>query len=113
MPFFIRPVTRMISNQVIGMLPGPALLKHFGLLESWLDKGPYLCGDRITGADFALAYAMVSLRSAKVNIPLPKATFQESYPKLWAYAERIEKEPAWQRGVEKIKSIEGDFKVLP
>ena len=38
---------------------------------------------------------------------------KEKYPKLWAYVDLFHKNEAYQKCVEKIKAIEGEFKLIP
>jgi glutathione S-transferase len=106
----------MVANQVIGLLISPTLQKHFAMLNSYVEKSPYLAGEHITGADAAMSFAIVSLKTAANLEALgkwEKGTFEETFPKLWEYMGRIEKEPAWQRSVDKITEVEGKFRILP
>lgn len=107
----------MVANQVIGMLVAPTLQKHFAMLNSFVENAPYLAGgEHITGADAALAYPIVALKTTgnfDAMADWEKGTFPETYPKLWEYMDRIKQDPAWQRSVKKIEEIEGKFKILP
>lgn len=105
----------MVSNQVISSFIAPTLQKNFAMLNTFVEKSPYLAGETITGADAAMSFSMVALKSAKFDDigAWEKGTFQETYPHLWEYMGRIEQDPAWQKSVEKIKEIEGKFNVLP
>ena len=42
-----------------------------------------------------------------------KGSFKDTFPKLYAYNERIAKEPGWLRSTEKIKEVEGKFSLMP
>lgn len=114
-PFFIRPMTRMVSNMVISALPFPTLKKHFKMLDGYLADSKYLCGDSLTSADVVMAFGMVSIRHIDMSQmgEWEKGTFQETYPNLWAYAGRMEQEPAWQKSVKKIEELEGSYSILP
>jgi len=116
-PFFIRPITRMVATQVIDMHIAPTLQKHFAMLDGYLEKSQYIAGDNITGADAAMSFSVVALKTAGSFVDTmatwEKGTFPETYPHLWAYMGRIEQDPAWQKSVEKIKAIEGEYKILP
>lgn len=106
----------MVVNQVLGLLVTPTLTKHFDMLNSFVEKAPYLAGGHLTGADAALAYPIVALKTVgnfDAMAEWEKGTFPETYPKLWEYMERIQQDPAWQRSVEKIKEVEGKFSILP
>lgn len=92
--------------------------KHFVLLESFLSTAPggkYFCGEHLTGADFVLAYPLIAgLGGAFDEIGnWENGSFEKTFPKLWAYMQRLEKEPGWVRSVDKIREIEGSFSILP
>lgn len=36
---------------------------------------------------------------------------REKYPELWKYTERLEKEPGYEKAVQKIVEIEGKYEV--
>ncbi|KAG0646991.1 Glutathione S-transferase 1 [Hyphodiscus hymeniophilus] len=105
-PFFIKPVTRGIANKIHSGYLGPNFKTHFAFLEEQLktspEKGQYLCGPRLTGADILLSFPLIA---GKGRSGLTK----EDYPTLWAYVERIEAEPGYLTAVEKIKAIDGKF----
>jgi glutathione S-transferase len=87
------------------------------MLNSYAERAPYLAGgEHITGADAALAYPIVALKTVgnfDTMAEWEKGSFEETYPKLWEYMGRIKEHPAWVRSVEKIKEIEGKFNILP
>ena len=92
--------------------------KHFKLLESFLSTSPndgkYLCGDRLTGADVMLAYGLIGGKGMMVDLAKgDKGSFQESYPNVDAYIQRLSEEPGWKRSAEKIVELEGSYKILP
>ncbi|KAK1768485.1 hypothetical protein QBC33DRAFT_535134 [Phialemonium atrogriseum] len=117
-PFFIRPISRAIANQVISQFSFPNLQKHFTLLESYLSTSPggeYLCGNHLTGADIMLAFPLITGLGGSFDElgHWEKGSFAATFPKLWAYMQRLEKEPGWVKSVEKIREIEGSFSLLP
>lgn len=92
--------------------------RHFTLLESYLSTGPggkYLCGEQLTGADIMLAYPLIAGGGGQFDElgQWEKGSFAATFPNLWAYIQRLEKEPGWVRSVEKIREIEGSFSILP
>jgi glutathione S-transferase len=105
----------MVSNMVIAAVPYRNLQKHFRMLDGYLETNPYLCGDHLTNADVVMAFGMASLKTVDMSQmgTWEKGSFAETYPNVWAYAGRIEQEPAWQKSVEKIKALEGTYEVLP
>lgn len=118
-PFFIRPLTRFIGNQVIAVAVFPNMKKHLALLEKYLETSAngekYLCGDQLTGVDTMLAFALISGKDGLFDSigKYDKGTFKATYPKLHAYSERLEQEPGWKRSVAKMTELEGPFSLLP
>lgn len=100
------------------MVSFPNMKKHFTLLESYLSTAPggeYLCGEHLTAADIMMSYPLIAgLGGAFDELgSWEQGSFAKTFPKLWAYMQRLEKEPAWVRSVDKIREIEGNFSILP
>ena len=120
LPFFVRPVTRFLANQISGLIVVPNAKRHFGMLEEYLaappDGGGYICGPQLTGADILLAYPLLTGLEGDLLENMTaweKGSFSETYPKLRAYMARLAEEPGWKRSLEKIKAIEGSCSLLP
>ncbi|KAI1344302.1 glutathione S-transferase [Xylariaceae sp. FL0016] len=108
-PFFIRPITAMVSNQVFKMMILPNAKKHLGFLEKLLETsgGDYLCGKDLTSADILISFGLISAKDKFVDFGAwePKTT----YPKVFAYIDRLEALPGYQKSVEKIKAIDSSL----
>ncbi|KAB8295775.1 hypothetical protein EYC80_008598 [Monilinia laxa] len=109
LPFFIRPVTGLITSKVHDTFLTPNFTTHFTFLNEQLQTSPgggkYLCGEHLTGADILMSFPLVA---AKQRAGLTK----ESYPELFEYVERLEGEEGYKRAVEKIVEIEGEFRAV-
>lgn len=116
-PFLIRPISSAIADRLIAMLIFPSLKKHFKLLESQLETsgGDFLTGPELSAADIQISYALVAGRGMFDKLGRwEKGTVAETFPKLFAYADRLEKLPSWTRAVEKTKEIDnGKFSLVP
>ncbi|KAK1750783.1 hypothetical protein QBC47DRAFT_393546 [Echria macrotheca] len=119
-PFFIRPLTRFIANQVTALLVMPNMKRHLAMLENYLetspDGGSYLCGAELTGADILFAYPLMAAMHMDAYDKMgrwEKGSFRDTFPKLHAYIGRLGEEPGWKRAVEKVKEAEGGFSILP
>jgi glutathione S-transferase len=118
-PFFVRPITTLIANQMISMLVVPNMKRHFGMMEQFLETSPgegsYMCGRNLTGADIMLSYPLIAGIDGSFDslAKWEKGSFKETFPKLHAYIERLAQEPGWKRSVDKIKEIEGGFSLIP
>ncbi|KAJ8065261.1 hypothetical protein OCU04_005959 [Sclerotinia nivalis] len=109
LPFFIRPITGMITGKVRSTFLEPNFNTHFTFLNEQIQTSPsggkYLCGEHLTGADILMSFPLVA---AKQRAGLTK----EKYPELFAYVERLENEDGYKRAVEKIVEIEGEFQAI-
>ncbi|KAL2135267.1 hypothetical protein VTI74DRAFT_9147 [Chaetomium olivicolor] len=118
-PFFVRPLTTLVANQAISMLVFPNMKRHFAMMEQLLETSPgggsYICGRHLTGADIMLSYPLIAGKGGAFDSMgnWEKGSFQEAFPKLQAYIERLAEEPGWKRSVAKIEEIEGGFSILP
>lgn len=105
-PFFIKPITNGVASKINSTFLEPNFKTHFTFLEQQLASSPeggnYLCGPHLTGADILISYPLLAGRSRT-------GLTKEKYPKLSAYVDRIEAEPGYKKGVEKIIEIEGKF----
>ncbi|KAL9111687.1 MAG: hypothetical protein Q9227_003961 [Pyrenula ochraceoflavens] len=107
-PFFIKPVTKAIANRISSFLLEPNFRTSYDFLESQLatapDKGEFFCGTELSGADILMIFPFEAGQS--------RTGFSKgSYPKIWAYVDRIHQREAYRRATDKIKSSGGDFKI--
>jgi len=108
-PFFIKPVTRGIADKVDSMYLNANYDSHFSFLDSQLatspDNGEYLCGASLTAADILMSFPIIAA-SGKVDA--------QKYPKLKAYAARLEAHPGYVGCVKKIEELTGmPFELRP
>lgn len=91
-PFFIKPITKKIADQVDRGYCDPNLKRHVGFLEQELEGKSWLCGgEEPTIADIQMSYPVEGLLSrggAKA-------------PNLTKYLERMRARPAYARALEK------------
>ncbi|KAF7172387.1 hypothetical protein CNMCM5623_004589 [Aspergillus felis] len=103
-PFFIKPITRLITGKVSAEFLDRELRTHFGFLEDQLasapEEGPFLCGSQLTAADIQMSLAVIAALNLSI-IP------RREYPRLDAYAAQIQNSPGYRRAVEKVERIEG------
>lgn len=108
-PFFIKPITNAISGKIHSGYLDQNYQTHFNFLEHQLNTAPeggkYLCGRHLTGADILMSFPLIA---AKESSSLTGLTV-ESFPKLYAYIKALEKEPGYERAVQKIIEVDGKF----
>lgn len=66
------------------------------------NKGTYLCGSELTGADIIMSFPV---GAAKGQVGFT----QEKYPKLWEYSDKLESFDSYKRAVDKIVEVEGSY----
>jgi len=108
-PFFIKPVTRGIADKVDTMYLNANYETHFGFLNSQLesspDNGEYLCGASLTAADILMSFPIIAA-SGKVDA--------QKFPKLKAYAKKLETHEGYAGAVKKIEELTGmPFELRP
>jgi glutathione S-transferase len=61
-PFFIRPVTSMVANQIFSSFVTPNVKSQLGFLEKQLETsgGNFLCGKHLTSADVLISFGLIS-----------------------------------------------------
>lgn len=98
------------------MMIFPNMQKHLGFLEQQLatSGGDYLCGD-FCAVDIMLSYPLLASRSSLDKMgDWGKPTAREAFPKLFAYMDRLEAQPGWNKAVEKTKEFDnGKFSLTP
>ncbi|KAJ7635744.1 glutathione S-transferase-like protein [Mycena polygramma] len=118
-PFFIRPITSQISGKINQGFVDPGLTTHFKFLEGQLasapDGGPYLCGATLTGADIMMSFPVMVLTGGmgeRGPVYLTKEAFPRVFNLKFAYAEVLKAIPSYQRAVDRIVALEGEYKIV-
>jgi glutathione S-transferase len=90
-PFFIRPVTRKIADQLGASYVDPNLARHVAFLDEELAKAPWFGGDEPSAADVQMSYPMEALAA---RAPAAPARITE-------WVAKVHARPAFQRAIEK------------
>lgn len=93
MPFFLRPIVKGISGQVMKTFVSPQLRLHLDYMEGELGKSTYFAGEAFTAADIQMSFPIEAAGA--------RGGLGEKRPKLAAWLERIHARPAYQRALEK------------
>jgi glutathione S-transferase len=93
MPFFLRPVVKGISGQVMKAFVTPQLRLHLDYMEGELGKSTYFAGEAFSAADIQMSFPIEAAGA--------RGGLGEKRPKLAAWLERIHARPAYQRALEK------------
>jgi glutathione S-transferase len=92
-PALLRPLVRKVTNQALTVLVNPQLKQHIGFWEGELNKSDWFAGNDFTAADIQMSFPLEAASA--------RAGLDESYPKAWAWLERIHARPAYNRALEK------------
>lgn len=91
MPFFVRPVARLLCAGVQHKLVDPNLATATAFLEDHLSRNRWFAGEQLSIADFQMSFAVEAL--------LSRSEGAAHQPHLRALQERMHARPAWQRAV--------------
>ncbi|KAF2745759.1 glutathione transferase [Sporormia fimetaria CBS 119925] len=100
LPFFIKPLLRMITNKINTTYIDRELRTHMQFLESYL-SGDFLCGEKLTAADVQMLFP---LEGAYKRVPLT----EETYPKLHKYVRNMQMREAYKQAAEKVSRASGE-----
>ena len=90
-PFFIKPITKKIANQVEGTFVDPNLARHVKFLDGELAKTKWFAGNDLTMADIQMIYPMEALATRYPDVP---ASIKD-------WVERAQSRPAFKRAEER------------
>lgn len=93
LPFFIKPIARMITGKVRSNLIRPQLTRHFDYMEAELGRSEWFAGPEFTAADIQMSFP--------IEVATVRGGLDESRPRLMNFLERIHARPAYQRAIER------------
>lgn len=93
MPFFVKPIARLITSQVKDGFIKPQLELHLDFLEAELEKSLWFVGEQFTAADIQVSFP--------IEVAVARANLGASRPRLIKFLERIHARPTYQRGLER------------
>ena len=93
MPFFIRPISRMITSQVKSAFINPQIALHLNYLESEMKNSLWFVGNEFTAADIQMSFPLEAAAA--------RAGLDVSRPKLMDFLQRIHARPAYQRALKR------------
>lgn len=91
MPFFAKPVARLIADKALGGFVGPQVKLHLDYMESELGKAQWFAGKDFSAADIQMSFP-VEAAAARAGLG--------DRPHLRAFLERIHARPAYQRALQ-------------
>ncbi|RAL05530.1 glutathione S-transferase [Aspergillus ibericus CBS 121593] len=104
MPFFIKPLPRLVAGQIESAFLTRNITAHLEFLEQQLSSSPgggkYICGTELTAADIMMSFPVIAM-AGRVDL--------KTFPLLKGYAERLQGEEAYVRAVRKVEEVDGGF----
>ncbi|MBB3227882.1 glutathione S-transferase [Luteibacter sp. Sphag1AF] len=100
-PFFARPVARMLAKGAQKAFVDPQLKLHLDYLEGEISKTGWFAGNEFTAADVQMSFPLEAAAS--------RGGLDESRPHLTAFLSRIHERPAYQAALERG----GDYDFAP
>ncbi len=91
MPFFIKPVARMIANKVLDSYASPNIKTNLAYIEEHLSQQSWFCGDTLTGADIQMSFPLEAMIAREGG---------SNYPNIAAYVRKFQARPAYQKALE-------------
>ncbi len=92
MPFFLKPLPRLIAGQVDAAFTDPEIVQHRRFIEEQIGAGPWLLGDELTIADIQMSFPLEAL--------VARGDAVES-PRIRAFVERVRSREAFQRALKR------------
>ncbi|KAF9734500.1 hypothetical protein PMIN02_010982 [Paraphaeosphaeria minitans] len=102
-PFFLKFITKKIADMIDKNFTLAELKLNLSYLEALLAECPddeFLCGAKLTGADFMMIFVL----EAAV---LFKTLNDTSYPRLYSYVRRMQSREAYRRAGDKVSEASG------
>lgn len=93
MPFFIKPVAKMIADKVLTTFVNPEIKLNMGFVDQHLSTHTWFTGDNLTGADFQMSFPLEASVAA--------GAIGNKYPNIHAYVKRFQERSAYLKALEK------------
>jgi len=92
MPFFIKPIAKMISDKVMAALVGPNIKSNLEYIDGHLAKQDWFAGDALSGADIQMSFPL--------EASVARGIVSDKHPNIKAYVKRIHERPAYKKALE-------------
>lgn len=93
-PFFIRPISGRIADQVDAAFTNPQIKTHFAYVDEYLGKHPWLAGDDISAADIQMSFPLeAALAAGTIG--------RADYPNVAVFVHKLQSRPAYLAALEK------------
>jgi len=93
MPFFVKPIARLITSQTKNSFINPQITQHLNYLEAELEKSLWFAGNEFTAADIQMSFP--------IEVAVARSGLDSSRPKLIDFLNCIHARPAYQQALKR------------
>jgi glutathione S-transferase len=93
MPFFMKPIAKIIAHRTKAAYSGPNIRLNLDYLEATLQKSTWFCGSEMSGADIMMSFP--------IEAAAMRTSLAENHPALEKFRQHVRELPAYQRAIEK------------
>ena len=93
MPFFVRPIARLITSRVKSSFIEPQITQHLNYMEAEIGKSTWFAGNEFTAADIQVSFPL--------EVAVARAGLNASRPKLMTFLNSIHTRPAYKKALER------------
>ena len=93
MPFFVKPMARGISAQVLKTFVEPNIERQLDFMEAELAQRPWFAGKAFTAADIQMSFP--------IEAAAQRAGLDARRPKLMDWLKRIHARPAYKKALQR------------
>ena len=92
-PFFVKPITKAVSDKVLTEFINPNILLLLDHIEASLKGKKWFLGDQLSGADIQMSFPL--------ETSVTRGLIDDDYPCIQSYVERVHQLPAYQAAIKK------------
>ena len=93
MPFFIKPVAKMIADKVLSTFVNPEIKLNMGFVDDYLAKHTWFAGENLSGADFQMSFPLEASVAA--------GAISNKFPNIHAYVKRFQAREGYLAALDK------------
>lgn len=93
MPFFIRPIVKIIPERITSLYLGPTLKTHLDFVDAHLGENTWFAGNAVSGADVVMSFPMEGIAKSD--------SLSGKYANIESYVKRLHLRPAYQRSLDR------------
>ena len=91
MPFFIKPVAKMIADKVLGTFVNPEISLNMAYVDQYLSEHEWFAGEGLSGADFQMSFPL--------EASVASGTLGNKYPNILACVQRFQAREAYRKAL--------------